>query len=84
MNWAIWTLAGLYVLVGIGLFYSLAIDSDELFPTVTAVVFALMGPMAYLVYKKQVSNRSYQKALKTVNNHYNRSELSERALCCLR
>ena len=40
MKWAIWTLAGLYVLVGIGLFYSLAIDSDELFLTVTAAVFA--------------------------------------------
>ena len=56
MRWAIWTLAGLYVLVGIGLFYSLAIDSDELFPTVTAAVFALMGPVAYLVYKNQISD----------------------------
>ncbi|MEZ3166294.1 hypothetical protein ABNG02_02990 [Halorubrum ejinorense] len=56
MGWAIWTLAGLYVLVGIGLFYSLAIDSDKLFLTVTAAVFALMGPMAYLVYKKQISD----------------------------
>lgn len=56
MKLAIWTLAGLYVLVGIGLFYSLAIDSDELFLTVTAAVFALMGPMAYLVYKKQISD----------------------------
>ena len=44
------------MLVGIGLFYSLAIDSDELFLTVTAAVFALMGPMAYLVYKKQIND----------------------------
>ena len=56
MRLAIWTLAGLYVLVGIGLFYSLAIDSDELFLTVIAAVFALMGPMAYLVYIKQISD----------------------------
>jgi hypothetical protein len=51
MSWAIWTLAGAYVLVGIGLFYSLAVGSDELFLTVTAVVYLLMLPMAYLVYK---------------------------------
>lgn len=56
MRWAIWTLAGLYVLVGIGLFYSLAVESDELFLTVTTAVFALMLPMAYLVYKKQRSD----------------------------
>lgn len=54
MRWAIWTLAGLYVLVGIGLFYSLAVDSEELFLAVTTVVFVLMLPMAYLVYKDRV------------------------------
>jgi len=55
MKWMIWTLAGLYTLVGIGLFYSLAINSDELFLAVTTVVYILMLPMAYLVYKNQVS-----------------------------
>jgi len=44
---------GAYVLVGIGLFYSLAVGSDELFLTVTAVVYLLMLPMAYLVYKNR-------------------------------
>ncbi len=54
MKWPVWTLAGLYVFVGIGLFYSLAIDSDELFLTVTAAVYVLMLPMAYLVYKNRI------------------------------
>lgn len=47
-------LAVAYALVGLGLFYSLAVDSGELFLTMTTVIYALMLPLAYLVYKKRV------------------------------
>lgn len=57
MKWAVWTLAGAYALVGIGLFYSLAVDSDELFLMVTSAVYLLMLPLAYLVYKERSSER---------------------------
>lgn len=38
------------------MFYSFAIDSAELFSALTAVIFLLMAPLAYLVYKRQVVN----------------------------
>jgi len=46
----VWALAAAYVLVGVGLFYSLWVGSDELFLAVTAVVYVLLLPLAYLVY----------------------------------
>jgi hypothetical protein len=52
----IWALAAAYVLVGLGLFYSLAIDSSELFLGMTALIYLLMSPLAYLIYKKRVVN----------------------------
>ena len=52
----IWALAAAYVLVGLGLFYSLAIDSSELFLGMTALIYFLMSPLAYLIYKKRVVN----------------------------
>jgi hypothetical protein len=54
MSKVIWALAVAYGLVGLGLFYSLAIDSSELFLAMTSVVYFLMFPLAYLVYKKRV------------------------------
>ena len=51
MTKIIWALAVAYGLVGLGLFYSLAVDSSELFLTMTTVIYALMFPLAYLVYK---------------------------------
>ena len=53
MSRPVWALAAAYVLVGMGLFYSLVIGSDELFLAVTAVVYVLMLPLAYLVYTNQ-------------------------------
>jgi len=52
MSKVIWTLAVAYGLVGLGLFYSLAVDSSELFLAMTTVIYVLMLPLAYLVYKK--------------------------------
>jgi len=40
-----------YGLVGLGLFYSLAVDSSELFLAMTTVIYVLMLPLAYLVSK---------------------------------
>ena len=54
MRKIIWALAVAYGLVGLGLFYSLAIDSNELFLAMTSVIYVLMLPLAYLVYKKRV------------------------------
>jgi len=54
MSKIIWALAVAYGLVGLGLFYSLAIDSSELFLAMTGVIYVLMLPLAYLVYKKRV------------------------------
>jgi len=54
MKKIIWALAVAYGLVGLGLFYSLAIDSNELFLAMTTVIYVLMLPLAYLVYKKRV------------------------------
>ena len=54
MTKIIWVLAVAYILVGLGLFYSLAVDSSELFLAMTTVIYALMLPLAYLVYKKRV------------------------------
>jgi len=52
MSKVIWTLAVAYGLVGLGLFYSLAVDSSELFLAMTTtVIYVLMLPLAYLVYK---------------------------------
>ena len=51
----IWGLAVAYGLVGLGLFYSLAIDSNELFLSMTTVIYGLMLPSAYLVYKKRMA-----------------------------
>jgi len=52
MSKVIWTLAvAAYGLVGLGLFYSLAVDSSELFLAMTTVIYVLMLPLAYLVYK---------------------------------
>lgn len=56
MTRIIWALAAAYVLVGLGLFYSLAIDSSELFLGMTAAIYFLMLPLAYLVYKQRVVN----------------------------
>jgi len=42
-----WTLAVAYGLVGLGLFYSLAVDSSELFLAMTTVIYVLMLPLAY-------------------------------------
>ena len=50
----IWALAVAYGLVGLGLLYSLAVDSSELFLAMTTVIYVLMLPLAYLVYKKRV------------------------------
>ena len=46
----IWALAAAYVLVGLGLFYSLAIDSSELFLGMTAPIYILMSPLASSVF----------------------------------
>jgi len=54
MSKIIWALAVAYGFVGLGLFYSLAIESNELFLAMTSVVYFLMLPLAYLVYKKRV------------------------------
>ena len=51
MTKIIWALAVAYGLVGLGLFYSLAVDSSELFLAMTTVIYTLMFPLAYLVYK---------------------------------
>lgn len=56
MTRIIWAFAAVYVLVGVGIFYSLAIDSSELFLGMTALIYLLMGPLAYLIYKKRVVN----------------------------
>jgi len=56
MTRIIWALAAAYLLVGLGIFYSLAIDSSELFLGMTAHIYLLMGPLAYLIYKKRVVN----------------------------
>ena len=56
MTRILWAFAVAYVLVGFGIFYSLAIDSNELFLAMTAVIYFLMGPLAYLVYKQRVAN----------------------------
>jgi len=53
MTKIIWALAVAYGLVGLGLFYSLAIDSSELFLAMTTVIYVLMLPLAYLVYKNE-------------------------------
>jgi len=47
-------LAVAYGLVGLGLFYSLAVDSSELFLAMTTAIYVLMLPLAYLVYKRRV------------------------------
>lgn len=52
----IWALVAAYVLVGLGLFYSLAIDSSELFSGRTDLIYLLMSPLAYLIYKRRVVN----------------------------
>jgi len=41
MSKVIWTLAVAYGLVGLGLFYSLAVDSSELFLAMTTVIYVL-------------------------------------------
>lgn len=56
MTRMIWALVAAYVLVGLGLFYSLAIGSSELFLGMTALVYLLMSPLAYLIYKQRVVN----------------------------
>lgn len=56
MTKLIWAFVVAYVLVGLGMFYSLATDSGELLSGMTAVIFLLMGPLAYLIYKKRVVN----------------------------
>ena len=53
MTKIIWALAVAYGLVGLGLFYSLAVDSSELFLAMTTVIYTLMFPLAYLVYKSE-------------------------------
>jgi len=42
MSKVIWTLAVAYGLVGLGLFYSLAVDSSELFLAMTTVIYVLI------------------------------------------
>jgi len=54
MTRIIWAFAAAYVLVGLGIVYSLAIDSSELLLGITALIYVLMSPLAYLVYKKRV------------------------------
>jgi hypothetical protein len=54
MSKVIWALAVAYGFVGLGLLYSLAVDSSELFLAMTTVIYVLMLPLAYLVYKKRV------------------------------
>ena len=54
MSKVIWALAVAYGLVGLGLLYSLAVDSSELFLAMTTVIYVLMLPLAYLVYKKRI------------------------------
>lgn len=53
MTRIIWALAAAYVFVGLGLFYSLAIGSSELFLRMTALIYFLMSPLAYLIYKNE-------------------------------
>ena len=45
----IWALAVAYGLVGLGLFYSLAVDSSELILLMTTIIYVLMLPLAYSV-----------------------------------
>ena len=39
--------------VGLGLCYSLAIDPSELLLGMTALIYLLMSPLAYFVYKNE-------------------------------
>jgi len=52
MSKVIWTLAVAYGLVGLGLFYSLAVDSSELFLAMTTVIYVLMLPSTKPMYLK--------------------------------